>query len=48
MERTDGRPVAVGVKVANPDLDVLVVGGDGDAFSIGGDTFRMPSAGTSM
>jgi len=29
-------PVAVGVKVANPDLDVLVVGGDGDAFSIGG------------
>ncbi len=29
-------PVAVGVKVANPELDVLVVGGDGDAFSIGG------------
>ncbi len=29
-------PVAVGVKVANPDLDVLVVGGDGDGFSIGG------------
>ncbi len=29
-------PVAVGVKVARPDLDVLVVGGDGDGFSIGG------------
>jgi len=29
-------PVAVGVKVANPDLDVIAVGGDGDAFSIGG------------
>jgi 2-oxoglutarate/2-oxoacid ferredoxin oxidoreductase subunit beta len=29
-------PVACGVKVANPDLDVLAVGGDGDGFSIGG------------
>ncbi len=29
-------PVAVGVKVSRPELDVLVVGGDGDAFSIGG------------
>jgi 2-oxoglutarate ferredoxin oxidoreductase subunit beta len=29
-------PVAVGIKVANPELDVLVVGGDGDGFSIGG------------
>jgi 2-oxoglutarate/2-oxoacid ferredoxin oxidoreductase subunit beta len=29
-------PVAVGVKVANPSLDVLAVGGDGDGFSIGG------------
>jgi len=29
-------PVAVGAKVANPDLTVLVVGGDGDGFSIGG------------
>lgn len=29
-------PVAVGVKVAHPDLDVLVVGGDGDGLSIGG------------
>ncbi|MBD3162754.1 MAG: 2-oxoacid:ferredoxin oxidoreductase subunit beta [Candidatus Eisenbacteria bacterium] len=29
-------PVAVGVKVANPELEVLVVGGDGDGFSIGG------------
>jgi 2-oxoglutarate ferredoxin oxidoreductase subunit beta len=29
-------PVAAGVKVATPSLDVLVVGGDGDGFSIGG------------
>jgi 2-oxoglutarate ferredoxin oxidoreductase subunit beta len=29
-------PVAIGVKLARPDLDVLVVGGDGDGFSIGG------------
>jgi len=29
-------PVGIGVKVANPSLDVLVVGGDGDGFSIGG------------
>jgi 2-oxoglutarate ferredoxin oxidoreductase subunit beta len=29
-------PVAVGVKMARPELDVLVVGGDGDGFSIGG------------
>lgn len=29
-------PVAIGLKVANPKLDVLVVGGDGDGFSIGG------------
>lgn len=28
-------PIATGVKVANPGLDVLVVGGDGDGFSIG-------------
>jgi 2-oxoglutarate/2-oxoacid ferredoxin oxidoreductase subunit beta len=32
-------PIATGVKVANPDLKVLVVGGDGDAFAIGGGHF---------
>ena len=29
-------PTAVGVKAANPDLNVFVVGGDGDGLSIGG------------
>lgn len=29
-------PVASGLKVARPELTVLAVGGDGDAFSIGG------------
>ncbi len=29
-------PVAMGVKIANPKLNVLAVGGDGDGFSIGG------------
>jgi 2-oxoglutarate ferredoxin oxidoreductase subunit beta len=29
-------PVAIGVKIANPDLTVIAVGGDGDGFSIGG------------
>ncbi|MDH5750670.1 MAG: 2-oxoacid:ferredoxin oxidoreductase subunit beta [Rhodospirillales bacterium] len=29
-------PVATGVKTANRDLEVIVVGGDGDAFAIGG------------
>jgi 2-oxoglutarate ferredoxin oxidoreductase subunit beta len=29
-------PIATGLKAARPDLTVLVVGGDGDAFSIGG------------
>ena len=29
-------PVATGIKTANPDLTVLAVGGDGDAFAIGG------------
>ena len=29
-------PVAMGVKVANPELTVIAVGGDGDGFSIGG------------
>jgi 2-oxoglutarate ferredoxin oxidoreductase subunit beta len=32
-------PVAVGMKIANPDLDILVTIGDGDAFSIGGGHF---------
>jgi 2-oxoglutarate ferredoxin oxidoreductase subunit beta len=29
-------PIAMGIKVANPELLVLVAGGDGDGFSIGG------------
>lgn len=29
-------PTAIGVKTANPDLHVFVVGGDGDGLSIGG------------
>lgn len=29
-------PVATGVKIANPELTVIAVGGDGDGFSIGG------------
>jgi 2-oxoglutarate ferredoxin oxidoreductase subunit beta len=29
-------PVATGIKTANPDLTVLAMGGDGDAFAIGG------------
>ncbi len=29
-------PVALGVKVANPQLEVIGVGGDGDGFAIGG------------
>jgi 2-oxoglutarate ferredoxin oxidoreductase subunit beta len=29
-------PVAIGIKIANPDLTVIAVGGDGDGFSIGG------------
>jgi len=32
-------PVATGLKAARPDLPVLVMGGDGDAFAIGGDHF---------
>ncbi len=31
--------IATGVKCANPDLDVWVITGDGDAFSIGGNHF---------
>jgi len=29
-------PVAMGIKVANPELTVIAIGGDGDGFSIGG------------
>jgi 2-oxoglutarate ferredoxin oxidoreductase subunit beta len=32
-------PVATGLKAARPDLTVLAVAGDGDAFSIGGNHF---------
>ena len=32
-------PIATGVKVARPELNVLVMGGDGDAFAIGGNHF---------
>lgn len=32
-------PVAIGVKLARPDLTVLVAGGDGDGLSIGGNHF---------
>jgi len=32
-------PVASGLKAARPDLTVLVAGGDGDGFSIGGNHF---------
>ncbi len=32
-------PVAIGLKITRPDLTVLVAGGDGDGFSIGGNHF---------
>jgi 2-oxoglutarate ferredoxin oxidoreductase subunit beta len=32
-------PLATGLKVARPELSVLVAGGDGDGFSIGGNHF---------
>jgi 2-oxoglutarate ferredoxin oxidoreductase subunit beta len=32
-------PVATGAKLANPELNVLVVNGDGDAYGIGGNHF---------
>ncbi len=32
-------PVAIGMKIANPKLDILVTMGDGDCFSIGGGHF---------
>lgn len=31
--------IATGIKLANPELDVWVISGDGDAFSIGGNHF---------
>ena len=34
-------PIATGVRVANPNLKVLALGGDGDAFAIGGGPFRV-------
>jgi 2-oxoglutarate/2-oxoacid ferredoxin oxidoreductase subunit beta len=38
MHTAHGRalPVAAGVKMGNPELEVVVFGGDGDGFSIGG------------
>jgi 2-oxoglutarate ferredoxin oxidoreductase subunit beta len=32
-------PVGTGVKIANPDLEVMVAGGDGDGYSIGAGHF---------
>lgn len=32
-------PIATGVKLARPELEVIAVGGDGDGFSIGGNHF---------
>jgi 2-oxoglutarate/2-oxoacid ferredoxin oxidoreductase subunit beta len=32
-------PIATGIKVGNPNLKVLALGGDGDAFAIGGGHF---------
>ncbi len=34
-----GIPFATGLKIANPDLTVVVIAGDGDLFSIGGNHF---------
>ncbi len=41
LHTTHGRPIAfaTGVKLANPDLNVIVVTGDGDATAIGGNHF---------
>ncbi|MEM2917711.1 MAG: thiamine pyrophosphate-dependent enzyme, partial [Candidatus Bathyarchaeia archaeon] len=38
---THGRPIAfaTGVKLANPNLKVVVISGDGDLFAIGGNHF---------
>ena len=32
-------PIATGIKIANPQLNVVVVGGDGDGIAIGGNHF---------
>ena len=32
-------PVATGIKLVRPELEVIVVGGDGDGYSIGGNHF---------
>ncbi|MEX2355503.1 MAG: 2-oxoacid:ferredoxin oxidoreductase subunit beta [Thermaerobacterales bacterium] len=32
-------PVATGIKLANPDLQVVIINGDGDAYGIGGNHF---------
>ncbi|MGC8495818.1 MAG: thiamine pyrophosphate-dependent enzyme [Candidatus Micrarchaeia archaeon] len=32
-------PIAMGVKIANEDLEVIAVGGDGDGYGIGGNHF---------
>jgi 2-oxoglutarate ferredoxin oxidoreductase subunit beta len=41
LHTTHGRPLAfaTGVKLANPDLKVMIVTGDGDALAIGGNHF---------
>jgi 2-oxoglutarate ferredoxin oxidoreductase subunit beta len=41
MNTTHGRalPFATGIKMANPDLKVIVVMGDGDCLAIGGNHF---------
>ena len=41
IHTTHGRaiPVATGIKMANPDLTVIVITGDGDAAAIGGNHF---------
>ena len=41
-------PLATGLKVARPDLTVLVAGGDGDGFSIGGNHFLHAAGATPM
>ncbi len=41
LHTTHGRaiPFATGIKMANPDLNVIVISGDGDATAIGGNHF---------
>lgn len=38
---THGRPIAfaTGVKLANPELEIVIISGDGDLFAIGGNHF---------